>query len=303
MRFLGDGKKNNEKCSICDEDKNLLFCDTCVNSYHAYCLNPPLEELPEDEWSCPRCCLEEPNKKAEKILSWRWIEIKYPDPLSASDLPKEGEELTEDQKDAQMLKPSKKMPNRREREFFIKWKFLSYWHCTWVSELVMEVYFAQLLRSYWRKFDPNTPPEVDDGSTENLETGEIDGKEKEDDPHNLEEKFYRYGIKSEWMQVHRVLHHIQYQKGQFDYLVKWKELMYDQATWERDDQEIPGYEEQVFKYWLHRERMTGESVPKYVVKKMNAYAAEHNGAFKYDEDDMKKKRKKPQEKPTINVSL
>ena len=27
---------------------------------------------------------------------------------------------------------------------------------------------------------------------------------KEDDPYKLEEKFYRYGIKPEWLQVHRV---------------------------------------------------------------------------------------------------
>uniref|UniRef100_A0AC34FH11 Chromo domain-containing protein n=1 Tax=Panagrolaimus sp. ES5 TaxID=591445 RepID=A0AC34FH11_9BILA len=152
---------------------------------------------------------------------------------------------------------------------------------------------------YWRKFDPEVPPEVDDGSNEDVQTGEIEGKEKEDDPHNLEEKFYRYGIKPEWMQVNRVLHHICYQKGQYDYLVKWKELMYDQATWERDDQEIPGYEEQIFKYWLHRERITGESVPKAIVKKINIYASEHGGP-KYDEDDMKKKRKKAAEKPSIN---
>uniref|UniRef100_A0A914YYF5 Helicase ATP-binding domain-containing protein n=1 Tax=Panagrolaimus superbus TaxID=310955 RepID=A0A914YYF5_9BILA len=48
------------------------------------------------------------------------------------------------------------------------------------------------------------------------------------------------------------------------------------------------------------ERMTGESVPKTIVKKINAYAAEHGGQ-KYDEDDMKKKKKKGAEKPTINI--
>uniref|UniRef100_A0A914Z7L4 Chromo domain-containing protein n=1 Tax=Panagrolaimus superbus TaxID=310955 RepID=A0A914Z7L4_9BILA len=193
-------------------------------------------------------------------MSWRYIEIKYPDPISEDEKPKDGEEATEEQQDAQILKPPKQMPPRREKEFFIKWKFMSYWHCTWVSELMMDTYFPQLLRMYWRKFDPETPPEVDDGSNEDVQT------------------------------------------GQYDYLVKWKELMYDQATWERDDQEIPGYEEQIFKYWLHRERMTGESVPKAIVKKINAYAAEHGGQ-KYDEDDMKKKRKKAAEKPTINVRI
>lgn len=42
--------------------------------------------------------------------------------------------------------------------------------------------------------DPETPPEVDDGSQEDLQRGQIENKEKENDPHNLEEKFYRYGV-------------------------------------------------------------------------------------------------------------
>lgn len=54
---------------------------------------------------------------------------------------------------------------------------------------------------YWRKYDPECPPEVDDGSNEDMETGKIDGREKEDDPHNLEERYFRYGIKPEWMMV------------------------------------------------------------------------------------------------------
>lgn len=54
------------------------------------------------------------------------------------------------------------------------------------------------MRMYWRKMDPETPPEVDDGSQEDLQTGQIEGKEKEADPHNLEERFYRYGMFSQF---------------------------------------------------------------------------------------------------------
>ena len=43
-----------------------------------------------------------------------------------------------------------------------------------------------------------------------------------------------------------------YEKNQFDYLVKWRELVYDQATWERDDFDIPLYEDAIFRYWIHR---------------------------------------------------
>uniref|UniRef100_A0A914Y5I8 Uncharacterized protein n=1 Tax=Panagrolaimus superbus TaxID=310955 RepID=A0A914Y5I8_9BILA len=199
-------KKNNVTCTICKEGKNLLNCESCVNSYHAYCLNPPLKEIPaEGEWNCPKCLLPDPGKKAEKILSWRYLEIKYPDPIAKDEKPKDSEEATEEQQDAQILKPSKKMPPRREKEFFIKWNGMSYWHCTWVSELMMDKYFPQLLRMCWKKFDPDIPPEVDDGSNEDVQKGETEGKEKEDDPHNLEENFYRYGIKPEWMQDNMII--------------------------------------------------------------------------------------------------
>ena len=75
------GKGNLEYCRICKDGGDLLCCDTCPSSYHAYCLSPALEEVPEGEWNCPRCCCLEPKNRPEKILSWRWIEIPYPDPL------------------------------------------------------------------------------------------------------------------------------------------------------------------------------------------------------------------------------
>ena len=50
--------------------------------------------------------------------------------------------------------------------------------CEWVSEDVLEENYKQALRMYWRRMDPNVPPEVDDGSHEDLITGKIDDKEK-----------------------------------------------------------------------------------------------------------------------------
>jgi hypothetical protein len=89
-----------------------------------------------------------------------------------------------------------------------------------VAENILEEQFKHTLRAYWRRMDPNVPPEVDDGSYEDMKTGKIDDKDKvlqyigtlglqifischlqEDDPHNMEQKYYRYGIKPEWMQV------------------------------------------------------------------------------------------------------
>ncbi|XP_041476197.1 E3 ubiquitin-protein ligase UHRF1-like isoform X2 [Lytechinus variegatus] len=46
-------------CHVCgskeDEDKTLL-CDECDMAFHIYCLNPPMESIPDvDEWYCPLC--------------------------------------------------------------------------------------------------------------------------------------------------------------------------------------------------------------------------------------------------------
>lgn len=52
-----DAKKgeNMEYCRNCQGGGGLLCCDGCPSSYHPYCLAPPLTEIPEGEWLCPRC--------------------------------------------------------------------------------------------------------------------------------------------------------------------------------------------------------------------------------------------------------
>ncbi|XP_032162458.1 E3 ubiquitin-protein ligase UHRF2 isoform X4 [Mustela lutreola] len=75
---LADGKflrKNDPECDICGGDPNKkchscschicggkqepnmqLLCDECNMAYHIYCLNPPLDKVPEEEyWYCPSC--------------------------------------------------------------------------------------------------------------------------------------------------------------------------------------------------------------------------------------------------------
>ncbi|KAL7072398.1 hypothetical protein ACQ4LE_008943 [Meloidogyne hapla] len=221
-------------------------------------------ELVDDEISQEP---QEPKKAIEKILSWRWVERKKKNIIQSSDEDAEEQEETDDKNgiDDDVY---------RDREFFIKWKYMSYWRCEWVNEDVLEENYKQALRNYWRRMDPNVPPEVDDGSHEDLITGKIDDKEKEDDPHNMEQKYYRYGIKPEWMQVHRVVNHAEYEDGEFDYLVKWRELLYDQTTWERDDLDIPGYQDAIAKYWNHRKLASGEPTPKSVLAKMKRRNAE-----------------------------
>ncbi|KAG6289044.1 hypothetical protein E4U09_005221 [Claviceps aff. purpurea] len=47
-----------ERCENCgrgEESGALLVCETCDNSFHGPCLDPPLKRKPEAEWNCPRC--------------------------------------------------------------------------------------------------------------------------------------------------------------------------------------------------------------------------------------------------------
>ncbi|XP_050719028.1 zinc finger protein ubi-d4-like isoform X4 [Eriocheir sinensis] len=55
-------------CTLCgtsENDDQLLFCDDCDRGYHLYCLDPPLSEPPEGEWSCYLCIQEFHAKKSE----------------------------------------------------------------------------------------------------------------------------------------------------------------------------------------------------------------------------------------------
>lgn len=151
--------------------------------------------------------------------------------------------------------PPRVLQGRSEREFFVKWVGLSYWHCSWAKELQvqrpllsqhlrsrsqppalswpsvpwasssfaffgfrgrffslplcphqLEIFHLVMYRNYQRKNDMDEPPPLDYGS------GEDDGKSdkrKVKDPHyaEMEEKYYRFGIKPEWMTVHRIINH------------------------------------------------------------------------------------------------
>uniref|UniRef100_A0A7M4EHP0 Chromodomain-helicase-DNA-binding protein 4 n=1 Tax=Crocodylus porosus TaxID=8502 RepID=A0A7M4EHP0_CROPO len=257
-------------CEVCQQGGEIILCDTCPRAYHMVCLDPDMEKAPEGKWSCPHCekegiqweakednSEEIPNGewlcprctcpalkgKVQKILIWKWGQppVGPPPPRPPDADPS--------------APPPKPLEGRPERQFFVKWQGMSYWHCSWVSELQLELHCQVMFRNYQRKNDMDEPPSGDFGGEE-----EKSRKRKNKDPKyaEMEERFYRYGIKPEWMMIHRILNHSVDKKANVHYLIKWRDLPYDQASWESEDVDIQDYDLYKQAYWNHRELMRGE---------------------------------------------
>ncbi|KAL1435802.1 hypothetical protein MTO96_010583 [Rhipicephalus appendiculatus] len=52
-------------CGRGDDEESMLLCDGCDDSYHTFCLLPPLPEIPRGDWRCPRCVAAEVRKPQE----------------------------------------------------------------------------------------------------------------------------------------------------------------------------------------------------------------------------------------------
>lgn len=233
-----------EFCRVCKDGGELLCCDACVSSYHIHCLNPPLPDIPHGEWLCPRCTCPRLKGRVQKILHWRW------------GVPPEGVPVPQIPNAAADQEPPRSLQGRSEREFFAKWTGMSYWHCSWITELQLEIFHTVMYRNFQRKNDMDEPPPFDYGSGEDEGKSE---KSKDAEYSDMEERFYRYGIKPEWMSIHRIINHSLDRKGTYRYLVKWRDLSYDQSTWEEDHMKLPDYDYHKQLYWRHRELIMGES--------------------------------------------
>ena len=261
-----------EFCRICKDGGELLCCEQCPSAYHTFCLDPPLRVVPEGEWVCPRCNVEPLKGKVQKILTWRWGTVNEDDVKAAKELAAA----------AGNTKGGKLMPSR---EFYVKFHDMSYWHCSWVKEIQLEVFHSQMHRTYCRRTDMDEPPAYDNEQylvkkrTEEAlikaaedDDGEINagtGKKKApvklrfknaEQEAILEEKFYRYGIRPEWLQVARVINHKQLRDGSYMYLIKWRDLGYDCCSWEYEENEdfdIPDLKRSINAYWDLRANADG----------------------------------------------
>lgn len=48
-------------CELCgggQREEAMILCDACDRGCHMFCLNPPLEAVPDGAWTCPLCVAE-----------------------------------------------------------------------------------------------------------------------------------------------------------------------------------------------------------------------------------------------------
>ncbi|CAB4031235.1 chromodomain-helicase-DNA-binding 4-like isoform X3, partial [Paramuricea clavata] len=240
-------------CRVCKDGGNLLCCDSCPSSYHIHCLKPPLKQIPDGDWRCPRCKITPLEGRAAKILFWRFVKVPDEEQLVMMYC------LTHEPraKDSEVTIVSDGKPSEHVvRQFFIKWHDKSYWKCSWVDEIQLEVHHAGLLGAYVRKNDMSANPQMDLDDVVCDEIIHLHEAHNKVDEKDLEARFYRYGVRPEYLQIQRVLNS-RNEKGKVRYLVKWQELPYNLSTWEDPDDkannQIGDFQEHVAKYEKFRE--------------------------------------------------
>ncbi|KAG6739227.1 hypothetical protein POTOM_056818 [Populus tomentosa] len=173
-----------DSCQACGESENLLNCETCTYAYHPKCLLPPLKAPFPSNWRCPECV--SPLNDIDKLLD------------------SEMRPTVADDSDASKL-GSKQI---FVKQYLVKWKGLSYLHCTWVPE-------KEFLKAF--KSNPRLKTKVNNFNRQMAANN------------NSEDDFV--AIRPEWTTVDRILA-CRGVEGEKEYLVKYKELSYDECYWE-----------------------------------------------------------------------
>ena len=44
-----------QQCGNLQPEDSMLICDCCDSGWHTSCLQPPLQQVPDGDWSCPQC--------------------------------------------------------------------------------------------------------------------------------------------------------------------------------------------------------------------------------------------------------
>ncbi|GIL52295.1 hypothetical protein Vafri_8203 [Volvox africanus] len=263
-----------QKLLCCDGMQQL----GCTAVYHMYCLDPPLTRLPAGDWYCPECTRKFNYQEIEKVLDYRDVARSGDSGSPSKPEPRErggsaavlrqarrgggGGGGGADNDDEEGSKPE----GDKRRLYYVKWKGESYMHCTWEPEEDMAKMYRMFpaikakVQRFWKLRESR---EVEEREAEEageylhgvnplwLEVDRILAEQPSEQPVGTSGKNRggntaaggggggatggsgggsggkKAGSGSRTMQM--------------EYLVKWKDLGYDQCTWERES-DISGYE-------------------------------------------------------------
>ncbi|XP_058203375.1 CHD3-type chromatin-remodeling factor PICKLE-like isoform X3 [Rhododendron vialii] len=208
-KIVRDDAKD-DLCQTCGGSGNLLGCETCTYAYHPRCLVPPLKAPLPSNWRCPECAC--PLNDIEKILD---CEMR---PTAADD--------SDASKQIFM------------KQYLVKWKGLSYLHCTWVSE-------KEFVKAY--KALPRLRTKVNNFHRQMSSIN------------NSEDEFV--AIRPEWTTVDRILACRGGDDDEKEYLVKWKELSYDECYWEFES-DISSFQQEIERFYKIQSRRRKQSSSK-----------------------------------------
>ncbi|CAI8599568.1 unnamed protein product [Vicia faba] len=200
-------------CQACGESEGLLSCETCTYAYHSRCLLPPLKGPSPDSWRCPECV--SPLTDIDKILD---CEMR---PTQDSDGDGEGDG------DGDTTKSGSKQIF--VKQYLVKWKALSYLHCAWVPE-------KEFLKAF--KNHPRLKTKVN-----NFHRQMSSANTSDDD---------FVAIRPEWTTVDRIIA-CRGDSDEREYLVKWKELSYDECYWESES-DISAFQPEIERFNRFRSR-------------------------------------------------
>ncbi|KAJ6853702.1 CHD3-type chromatin-remodeling factor PICKLE [Iris pallida] len=211
-KFVREDAKE-DACQACGESGTLICCGTCTYAFHLKCLLPPQKTAPDDSWSCPECV--SPLNQMERILDFEMH------PITSVNI----DTAKSDSK------------QKHARKYLVKWKGLSYLHCTWIPE------------EEFKKACKANP---------RLKTRLNNFKSQMDLVNNSEDDWV--GIRPEWTTVDRIIARRKF-GNKYEYYVKWKELGYDECTWEVDS-DISAFQPQIDRFYKIRSRGRNKSFGK-----------------------------------------
>ncbi|GAU27028.1 hypothetical protein TSUD_313900 [Trifolium subterraneum] len=194
-------------CQACSESGDLLSCETCTYAYHSRCLLPPLKGPAPNNWRCPECV--SPLTDIDKILD---CEMR---PTVEGD----GDDDTTKSGSKQIF----------VKQYLVKWKGLSYLHCTWVPE-------KEFLKAF--KNHPRLKTKVNNFHRQMASANTSD------------EDFV--AIRPEWTTVDRIIA-CRGDDDEREYYVKWKELPYDECYWEYES-DISAFQPEIERFNKFRSR-------------------------------------------------